>query len=143
MRLVIASAFATLLFGCEASVEPPSAESAQVAQAQLDIVAELSDVAFPAVLANEIAKRCRSLTLNRPKFRALETETRQQLEAAGVSERRASTLVKTPELAKPIQAKMVEWVERRDVLLTDRNAFCVAGSKEIDEGTAIGSYLLR
>ncbi|MEM9795124.1 MAG: DUF5333 family protein [Pseudomonadota bacterium] len=142
-----ALASALVLAGCNTGQVPsrPVAEVAAARAAQdarrAEGIERVYAFAVPFAYARQIARNCRRYDLNRQRQFAAEQDVRALLREAGLNERLVFSTLETPEFKRRVQDDGIAWIQKRGIVLSDRETFCAAGDAEVAERSEIASYL--
>ncbi|GIT92914.1 hypothetical protein JANAI62_33720 [Jannaschia pagri] len=100
----------------------------------------LRDVAFAKAIAND----CPRYRLNTAQERQTEERIRVMGRAEEVPAQNLRSGLHNFRLSERarIQRDMINWIETRDVVLTDPATLCAAGDVERAEGTLVGAHLI-
>lgn len=127
-----------LLGGCVQQTVPakPAAPPAPIPE-------DVLMTSFEAVTAEQVAEECpRKLRYNRAYEAAVFAAIEKKYGAEGVPDWAAGEFRPTPALERRAQAWVIDYVERRNILMSSTESWCAAGLAEIGEQTRIGKYLV-
>ncbi|MCL7405534.1 DUF5333 family protein [Marivivens sp.] len=108
-------------------------------RSQLEI--EVLDAVMPVVLAQRISRNCgRQFTFLSNKADTYYADLEEQMRDRGYSSQDFEHVVRNLPEAEA-QARVISWVQERNVVITDSATWCPAGQAEIAEGTEIANFL--
>jgi hypothetical protein len=129
--------------GGGAVVTAPSQAVAKSDRATLraPLETEMIEFAFSPAVAKALAGKCSRYRFNSGKLKSDTKALADALEARGYTAADVHHLDRNIPKEK-LQKKMIEWIERRSVVVSDKSSFCTAGDAEITEKTDISKYLI-
>lgn len=92
-------------------------------------------------LALEIGKKCRSLRFVHRAAKAEEKALNARFKDAGYTQSDARKLIKLAETDPTLQRRVFQYIEKNNIVVTDRDSFCAPGFREIKRGSRIGRFL--
>jgi len=134
---------ATLLLtlsACQTTTREDPEFAASRAEFRNELPPELYDFAVAAALAESIAGECRSIKFNKAAANERMQALDGALQAKGYQESDLRVLAdKLPH--KRAQDDFISFIQKNEIVITEPSTFCVAGQREIANGTQIGALL--
>lgn len=108
-------------------------------RSQLEV--EMVDAVMPVILAQRIGRNCwQQFTFLSNKADSYYADLEDQMRDRGYSQQDFEHVLRNLPEAEA-QARVIDWVQKRNVVITDETTWCPAGHAEIAEGTEIANFL--
>jgi hypothetical protein len=126
----------TLLAGCVAPEGDMTKPAAQQRPIPEDVYSELRDMA----LAKKIAQACPAYAFSTMKQDSYFHDVEADLYKRGYKAHEMERWARNLDQAR-LQKDIFAYIEKRNIVITQRQTFCAAGAQELSEGTRVAYYL--